>query len=107
MRAFIRVVAIMVAIGAVLVTAAGIAGPPILALLQHPATPSRTQTSPGTIEGRPYAGNAAAESVLDAREANRIVEVRALAASAAGRHVDQTHPFRVLTSGRATLVLPQ
>jgi len=107
MRGFIRVVAIIVAVGAVLVTVAGIVGPPVLALLQHPATSSRSQTAPARVEGRPYAGNAAAESVLDAREANRIVEVRALAASAAGHHVDQTHPFRVLTSGRATLVLPQ
>jgi len=107
MRGFIRVVAIMVAIGAVLVTVTGIVGPPILALLQHPAGSSRAQTSPGTIQGRPYSGNAASESVLDKREANRIVEARALAASAGGHHVDQTRPFRVLTSGRATLVLPQ
>src|SRR3954471_15648253 len=105
MRTFVRVVAIMIAIGAVLVTVAGIAGPPVLALLQHPADSSR-MPSAASVAGRPYAGSPAAESALVDRESQRIVDARSIAATAAGHHVDQTRPFRVLTAKRATLVLP-
>src|SRR3954469_16594682 len=51
MRTFVRVVAIVIAIGAVLVTVAGIAGPPVLALLQHPADSSRLPSA-ASVAGR-------------------------------------------------------
>jgi parallel beta-helix repeat protein len=104
-RSAARTLAIVVAVGAVIVTIAGIAGPPIVGLITHPDG-RRDLPSAAPVSGRAYSGDPANEAALVKHEAQRVVDAQAAAATAAGRKVDVTRSFRVLTDGRPTLVLP-
>ncbi|TPW76702.1 right-handed parallel beta-helix repeat-containing protein [Schumannella sp. 10F1B-5-1] len=104
-RSLARTLAIVVAVGAVVVTVAGIAGPPIVGLIAHPAT-QRDMPSAAPVPGRAYTGDPANEAALVRHESERTIDAQSAASAAAGRKVDVTRSFRVLTDGRPTLVLP-
>jgi hypothetical protein len=102
-----RTLALVVAAGAVLVTAAGIAGPPLLTLIQHPDDPGGDGLPAApAIAGRAYPGDPDKEADLVDAESQRVIDAQAAASAAAGRKVDVSRAFRVLTDRRATLVLP-
>jgi hypothetical protein len=107
MRSLARPLAAVVAVGAVALTIAGLAGPSLLTLVQHPDDPGGDGVPAApVVTGRAYAGDLAAEHTLAAADSQRVVDAQAAASAAAGRKVDVSRAFRVLTSPRATLVLP-
>jgi parallel beta-helix repeat protein len=107
MRNMARPIAAVVAVGAVALTIAGLAGPSLLTLLQHPDDPGGDGVPAApAVAGRAYPGDPAKEPALAAADAQRVVDAQAAASAAAGRKVDVSRAFRVLTTPRATLVLP-
>lgn len=88
--------AILVAGSLVLVPGAAIAAPTI--------DGSGTDGS-SAIEGTPYPGDAAQESLLIASEERRLVDVRSIANAAEWTNVNSGRPYRLVTGSTYTLVL--